>query len=258
MAKSSTLALIVLSVTLLFCSFNTTKVNAQSNSTTTNQSVTSDPFSFSEKTITLGIGIVGIATFLWGLKQYRDGRIQKRQETVLSLIQKFKNSKEMKLAKHLVDNFEAHEVDTWNLKRGKIATTPNYYHKRHFKEILRYHNELPSNPDDSLGHDREVSDNGEHDIRNSLDSLLEFLGYVGYLMNIGLITRREAEYFDYYVKKIIEDEWSMRYVRIYKFTMFRMLVMKNGFTLKEPDKRQFPDRFTEYLKNKEWLESYRP
>ncbi len=114
------------------------------------------------------IGSSGVAGLFWGLIQYRDSKILKRQETLLSLVQTFNKSNEMKLAIGLLDGFYGFEIDVWQEYEKKYEDIfhynyatwhePKYYHKKNFKHILMEHKDLTI-----------IDDQGEKLVRNSFD-----------------------------------------------------------------------------------------
>ena len=233
------------------------EANGQSNITQDGQATkTNDPMATALSILTLIVGSGGVATLFWGIKQYKDSKVLKRQETLLELTKKFADSNEMKLAKGLLDGFYGFEIDIWQEHQKEFFENYTYYeglawngdrfhyHRTSFMEILRYHPDTLS-----------VDDQGDKLIRNSFDSLLDFLGYVGYLTDIGIITRKEVQYFAFYVKKMLNDVWALGYARCYEFNMFPPLVRKMDLLPQKPNRAE-GEREHDYeqrLKDWKWL-----
>jgi hypothetical protein len=132
--------------------------------------------------------IVGVAGFIFGLTKYEENKKIKRQEIIFPLMDEFEKSEKFKTAKLILDNFILDPNDTnhpgrknWQRKEFNESGR-GYYGKRNLEFILR----VPKDND-------KISDPGEHDIRNSFDSLLDFFGKLGYLMHIKIITEKEMD-----------------------------------------------------------------
>lgn len=67
--------------------------------------------------------------------------------------------------------------------------------------------------------DRDVTASDEIAIRMSFDSLLDFFVKLEYLLSLNLIKKTEMEYFDYYIKKTVENAAVVRYMKTYKFPL---------------------------------------
>ena len=172
--------------------------------------------------------IVGIAGFIFGLTKNEENKKLKRQEIIFPLMDKFDKSKNLKTAKLILDNFILDPNDPKFPERKDWARKEfdkvhgGYYRKRNLKFILR----VPRDND-------KIEDQGEQDIRNSFDSLLDFLGRLGYLMHIKIITEKEMIYFQYYIDRIRNDDAIIFYIKEYEFELFALLLFK----LKKHDER---------------------
>jgi hypothetical protein len=67
-------------------------------------------------------------------------------------------------------------------------------------------------------------------IRNVIDSLLNFFGKLGYLIDMGILTRRDIGYFEYYVKKAKEDEAVMQFAKRLHYDLFLLFLDQTGYT----------------------------
>jgi hypothetical protein len=150
----------------------------------------------------LGIvgGIVGALGFFWGLYEYRQTQKVKRQQLLFELIDTFDNEKhKMYQAKRLLDDFT-------------VPASGGWYHGGNLNIILRNHADKP------------IDDPGEIQIRESFDALLDFFGKLEYLVQIGLMTKSELSYFEYFLMKSAENKDVRKYTQIYKFPLYNKLV----------------------------------
>jgi len=133
----------------------------------------------------------------------------------------FEKSEKFKTAKLILDSFILDPNDTTHPERKNWQRKEfdesgrGYYGKRNLEFILR----VPKDND-------KISDLGEHDIRNSFDSLLDFFGKLGYLMHIKIITEKEMIYFQYYIDRIRNNKWIIFYIKEYEFELFALLLYK--------------------------------
>ena len=97
-------------------------------------------------------------------------------------------------------------------------------HNQNLRNILRYHKAGAKDGGEDI--DRPVEDKGEIQIRNSFTALLDFLGRLGYLLDIGVIMPKEVEYFEYFIKESKEEPAIVRYAQIYDFRLFAILLDK--------------------------------
>jgi hypothetical protein len=118
--------------------------------------------------ITTSIGIIG---GLFGIITYRKNQTLKRQEIILPLMKEFDDNKNLHYAKELIDGVPIElEFD-----KGKSIK----YKKDDLPSLLRQ---------DAIN--RELT-RDEITIRNIFDALLNFFGRLGYLIDIGVITKKE-------------------------------------------------------------------
>ena len=182
--------------------------------------------------ITWFLGGSGIATFLWGVYEYRKNRILKRQEILFDLIEEFDRRSEteptkIKIAKDLLDDLTIDEnlYNQWKSMKpehSKDLEPRGYYHISNMGRILKYHGKR--NDDDYNAIDGIIIDYGERIIRECFDELLNYFGKLGYLLDRELIKKNEIKYFDYYIKKAVQNEAVMRYARLYEFENFGLLL----------------------------------
>lgn len=163
----------------------------------------------------IGIGIAGSAL---ALATYRTNQILKRQEILLPLIRDFERSdNNLRHAKGILGYYVLKRNEGWNLEK-------NYYSKQNLRRILRYHE--PGEIQNGEVIDGPVNDQGEIEIRNSFTALLDFLGTLGYLLDIGVITPKEVRYFQYYINEAKNDPAVVRYAQLYNFDLFAVLLDK--------------------------------
>jgi hypothetical protein len=153
--------------------------------------------------VTTGIAAAGV---LWGVYQYRKGQIMTRQKVLFEAIKEFNESKELQIAKDI--------LGYGYVRRPKENKKEN--DQTDLKTILRYpKKDTPFVP---------VTDPAEIDIRNSFDALIVFLGKIGYMLMVGVITRNEALYFRYYIGKIQDDDNVRNYTKENQFPLYKILL----------------------------------
>jgi hypothetical protein len=198
-----------------------------------------------EKVISIIIGIVGIT---YGTLQFFRNRRLKRQEIILPLIREFDTSKKLQLAKMILDDFVLYPEKRmgWSIKEER------YYRRQNLGKILRY----PMKPEEV------IVDQGEHDIRDSFSSLLDFFGKLGYLLDLGVITKKDLGYFQYYIRRARYHEEKNEegritkradnieliiYAKNYEFELFAVLLDKLGVIPKilDPLLKNYHERIVE-------------
>lgn len=147
-----------------------------------------------------------------GVYQYKKDQIHRRKETLFLLIDEFDDGEhKMTIAKALLDGFK--------YKRGywENPTTIKYeYYGMDVPEIFRHHYPDP------------IYDDGEMKIRDSFDSILDFFGKLGYLLEVGLLKKNEIQYFEYHIKKAAMSENVGNYVSNYNFPLYLKLLTHLG------------------------------
>jgi hypothetical protein len=164
------------------------------------------PFEDTAIIISIVTTIVGIIGGGFGIITYFQNQTLKRQEIILPQMKEFDECKDLTIAKLLLDDFVFPAED------GKE------YSKDNLAEVLRDHKI------------REV-EGSEIDVRGSFDALLNFFGKLGYLIDIGVITRIELGYFRYYIDKAFDQSSVKNYAVTYEFELFAVLLDKMGMTL---------------------------
>jgi hypothetical protein len=156
-------------------------------------------------------GIAGALGFFWGLYEYRQTQKVKRQQLLFELIETFDNEKhKMYRAKRILDDFTiTPESPSWHHNESEL-----WYRQKNLSTMLRDHKEIS------------ILDPGENQIRESFDALLDFFGKLEYLVEIGLMTRSELDYFEYFLRKAAENEDVIKYTQIYKFPLYKKIVKR--------------------------------
>lgn len=171
--------------------------------------------------------IVGIGGGLWGLfhglKEYGNsqeirkkeleerqrGLTLKRQEILFPLIKEFDENKNIFYAKELVDGIHINVKDN----NGKLKT----YTKKDLNLLYRKDNDYTKPLDED-----------EIRIRTFMDSLLAFFGKLGYLMDNELITKKEINYFVYYIEEVLREESILKFAKDLDYELFAILLEKIG------------------------------
>ena len=171
---------------------------------------------------------VGIGGGLWGLfnglKEYRNsqeirkkeleerqrGLTLKRQEILFPLIKEFDEGEKIFYAKELIDGVHIKLEDN----NRKFKT----YSKKDFPNLLIRKDNDYTKP----------LDEDEIRIRLLIDSLLNFFGKLGYLMDNELITKKEINYFLYYIERTIDDESIIAFAKNLDYELFAILLEKIG------------------------------
>jgi hypothetical protein len=170
---------------------------------------TAEPNSTSLQIASLLTALVGIVGLIFGIYQYGQAQKVKRQQILFELIHEYNYSEEQRLAKRILDDFY---VDKDLKKRGIQFKQPNeYYYVSHLGQILRWHGR------------ESIEDPGEEVIRESFDALLEFFGKLEYLLELGLIKKNELLYFDYFLRKTLDNEAVRKYARDYPVPLYQKL-----------------------------------
>jgi hypothetical protein len=155
--------------------------------------------------ITTAVGVVG-GTF--AAITHSKNQTLKRQEIIMPIMDDFDKLDGLAIAKELLDDFDF----TGMGRDGREEE----FSREQLKSILRNHQ------------DGTIESQGEREIRGSFDSLLNFFGKLGYLMDIGVITKTELGYFEYFIHKAKNEEGVVNYAQIYKFELFAVLLDKMG------------------------------
>lgn len=133
-----------------------------------------------------------------GLLEYSKAQKYKKIEHLENLIKEFEDEK-TKLARDLLDDFWLEDI------KGKVIKYGNLSH------VLRFHR-----PDG-------VIDKVEQEVRASFDKLLDFFSKLQYLRKLNLISTKDLYYFEYYLKKIFNNEAVMKYAEMYGYLMVKEL-----------------------------------
>ena len=177
--------------------------------------------------VTIISTIVAIGGGLWalfkGLKEYRNsqqirkdeldeykrGLTLKRQEILFPLIKEFDESENILYAKDLVAGIDIRLKDN----NGELQT----YTKKDLSNYLT-----------RMDYDTKQLDEHENRIRTIMDSLLNFFGKLGYLMDNELITKKEINYFFWYIEKAKNDKSIITFAKNLDYELFAVLLEKIG------------------------------
>ncbi|MGI0082157.1 MAG: hypothetical protein ACREAF_00565 [Nitrosopumilaceae archaeon] len=173
------------------------------------------PIEISETSVALVTIIVTVFGTLFGIYQYNKDQINRRKDTLMPLTSEFDDdANEMRIAKDLLDNYKFPK-GYWD----NPLVEYDWYEISNL-EIFRHHEK------------KTIDDAGEQKIRESFDALLDFFGKVGYLLDVGLIKKKEIEYFRYYLDKTIDSEGVGLYVSNYEFPLYLNLLDKLNYKQK--------------------------
>jgi hypothetical protein len=67
-------------------------------------------------------------------------------------------------------------------------------------------------------------------IPNVIDSVVNFLGKLGYRIYMGILTRRDIGFFEYYVKKAKEDKAVMQFAKRLHYDLFLLFLDQTEYT----------------------------
>jgi hypothetical protein len=199
--KTSTIALICLTILFLDLRFTVFKVQSVYSGTTDSETGEENNGLDVTAIISTSIAAVaGLAAFIWGMYTYRKEQHIKRKDILFPLIEEFDRSPELKYAKEILDD---------RIVSGSCWKFSNdYYHKDNLQIILR-------SPDV-----RPITDPGEDEIRRSFDSLLDFFCKLEYLLGIKLIKHEELYYFRYHIRKAADQPSVIKYMNQYQFPLY--------------------------------------
>lgn len=149
--------------------------------------------------------LAGIITVIIGLFTYGQSQTIKKKdiqkEIVFPLIDEFDNkSPNTTLAKLILDDVKIKSNDD-NYAYGQ-------YNVDRLKKVLAYHEKKGNEP----------WDKGDGYVR-SFDALLDFFVRLEYLQSIGLLTKKEINYFRYYIDRAAENPAVVNYIKEYKFPL---------------------------------------
>lgn len=150
--------------------------------------------------------LAGIITVIIGLFTYGQSQTIKKKdiqkEIVFPLIDEFDNkSPNTTLAKLILDDVKIKSNDD-NYAYGQ-------YNIDRLKKVLAHHEKKGNEP----------WDKGDGYVRRSFDALLDFFVRLEYLQSIGLLTKKEINYFRYYIDRAAENPAVVNYIKEYKFPL---------------------------------------
>jgi hypothetical protein len=149
---------------------------------------------------------VAVVGGVFGVITYSKNQTLKRQEIILPLMREFDTNGTLDFARTLLEHFP---VD--------IRGPGQLQHTFTFDKLSTYLRDDKQTP---------VTDPAEIAIRNSFTALLDFFGKLGYLMDIGAITRRDLGYFEYYVSTASDNDGIIEYTKTYNFELYTILLDK--------------------------------
>jgi hypothetical protein len=179
------------------------------------------------------IAIFGsFVAFIFSLVTWNEQNHIKRADFLENKITEFEDTSKL-LARSILDNFAV--CDTANA----IAATMRAQ-EMIFIGSSRIKDSLDKNPDitfENIGKalnkllpDTSIS---RQKVRLSFDKLLDFFGKLDYYTNLDLMTKKEVEYFTYYVKRCADNDGIMEYAKKNSFSGFLSLVDKQELSEKK-------------------------
>lgn len=161
--------------------------------------------------ITAIASMSAVGAIIFGIFQYKKDQINKKKDILFPLIEEFDDDcKKMDLAKKLLDEYK------YKLEGGLHSMEEGYYYRIENEAIFRHH--VPGG----------INDPRETEVRESFDALLDFFGKIGYLLDVGLLNKKEIGYFEYYINKASKSKSVGTYITNYDFPLYRKLLLHLG------------------------------
>lgn len=170
-------------------------------------------------------GFSGIATFGWGIYQYRQVRLDKRKELFLEITKEFDTSKEFLPAKKILDGWTA----AYSVEKGLQPSVTGQFSKNNIDWILskgyKHRKDLENKYKEKYFQNLKSDDLDEswRLLRESFDALFDFYERLVYLQENKRITKKEMAYFEYYLELAKEDKNVISFLETYKFSWHKDL-----------------------------------
>jgi len=154
---------------------------------------------------TAGAALVALAGVFWGIYQYTKGLKIQRQQVLFGLIKELNDNEKLDYAKQL--------LGYGHVLYQRDSKDPNTRRDYKVDDLI-----FLKNPKEYK------DDEGEIEIKDSLDSFIVFLGTVGYSLQVGAIAANEVTYFQYWIHRTIDNQGVMNYASSKEFPLFLILV----------------------------------
>ena len=181
-----------------------------------------DKFDVWIKVLTL---IGSIIAFIFTLITWKEQNYIKRAEFLESKIKEFNDTPTL-VARYILDGFAT--VDTNNAAAMQM-TAQQMIDKGSSRIGIATDIKL-----DSIGKTLNVvlpdTSIARQKVKISFDRLLDFFSKLNWYIDLNLMKKEEAEYFDYYIKQCIENEGVKTYACSYRFKGFFALAKKLNLT----------------------------
>lgn len=142
-------------------------------------------------------------------------------DILYKLISDFDNDKAMQLAKEILDDyrFEYEDKDIPQVQKGigggeMVIPTIIKIGKKDLNVVLRDHKGNP------IKKDYEIK------IRKSFDRLLDFYSKLYLFYYRDILNVEDLLYFEYYMRKIVNDENVINYINTYNFMLVKAIIVE--------------------------------
>ncbi len=161
---------------------------------------------------------------MFGVITHSKNQTLKRQEIIIPLIKEFDTDDRLGIARRLLEGIP-------------VVVEDREYGVDELPTVLRV-----------LDPREERLTPTELKIRYSFVGLIDFFCKLGYLMEIGVITRKDLGYFDYYIYKARDNSAINTYTEKYKFGLELYGVLLDKMNLMPPILKELPTEY--YRRNK--------
>lgn len=175
--------------------------------------------------LTTAIGVVGTAIGVVGgifaIIERRTNQRLKHQEILFPLMTEFDMNKKIRYANTLIENIPIQLKHDNEIISG-MPITLRYSDNEN--KVLKYRSDYL--PFLLVGHRSNTQDLNQDEfiVREIFDELLNFFGKLGYLIDKGLITKKDLNYFLYYIE-LAKDNWAViHFARDYNYELFAILL----------------------------------
>jgi hypothetical protein len=200
--------------------------------------------------------IVGVVGGFFGAITYIRNQILKRQEIIIPLMEEFDENKKIYYAKELIDRVSIQlkcdndviESIPFVLKHVDKDTILTYEHFHLNLFLVGYHYVAEGKEEaEQEGPRYSKLSQDEIIIRTMFDSLLNFFGKLGYLVDIGVITNKELGYFLYYIEKARDDPAVRCFAKNLNYELFAVLL--DRIRINHPDLESLAEGYTKRTRN---------
>ena len=177
--------------------------------------------------VTIVSTMVAISTGLYGYITNRKNQTLKRQEIIFPLIEEFEKKKGIFYAKELIDNVPI------RIDPSEKEFIDNPFKLTDSKGVKVYHTSDLSKLTES------ILDEDVLLIKFIMDSLLNFFGKLGYLIDNKLITKNDISYFLYYIEEAKDNKDVRLFATDFGYELFAVLLYKIGMITKSEKDQDF-------------------